>query len=94
MVLISTLLLKRHLPIITANPNLIKMFPKDSIFCAYKRFLNLKDVMVRADPYSIKPLKEVDQDLCCSDFMKRCDSCKNFVDHISSFDCFCKKKNA
>ena len=48
--------------------------------------------MVRAEPYSIKPLKEIDQDLGCSDFMKRCDSYKNFVDHISSFECFFKKK--
>ena len=37
-----------------------------------------------ADPY-IKPLKEVDQDPGCSDYMKRCDSCENFADHISPF---------
>ena len=38
--------------------------------------------MVRADLYSIKPLKEIDQDPGCSDCMKRCDSCKNYLDHI------------
>ena len=37
------------------------------------------------DPYSINPSREVDQD------MKRCDLCKNFVDHISSFECFATK---
>ena len=91
-VLTSTLLLKTHLPYITDNPNLAEMFAKHSIFCAYKRFPNLKDLMVRADPYSIKPLKEIDQDPGCSDCMKRCDSYKNFVDHISSFECFTQKK--
>ena len=62
------------------------------MFCAYKRFPNLKDLTVRAEPYSIEPLKEIDQDPGCSDCMKRYDSYKNFVDHISSFECFVKKK--
>ena len=48
--------------------------------------------MVRADPYGKKPVKEIDQDPGCSDCMKRCDSSKNFVDHISSFQCFATKK--
>ena len=41
-----------------------------------------------ADLYSMKPLKEIDQDPGCSEFKKRYDSCKFFVDHISSFECF------
>ena len=52
------------------------------MFCAYKRFPNLNDQMEHADPYSIKPLKEIDQNPGCSDCMERCDSCKNFVDHV------------
>ena len=48
--------------------------------------------MVLGDSYSIKPVKEIDQDPGCSDCMKRCDFCKNFVDHISSFECFAQKK--
>ena len=79
-------------PLGADNPNLAGMFPKDSMFCAYKRFPNLKELMVRADHYSIKPLKEIDQDPGCIDCMKRCDSCKNFVDHISSFKRFATKK--
>ena len=47
------------------------MFSKDSKFCAYKTFPNLRGIMVGADPYSIKPLKEVDQDPGCNDCMKR-----------------------
>ena len=48
--------------------------------------------MVRADSYSIKPLKEIDEDPGCSDCNKRCDFCKNFLDHISSFEYFTTKK--
>ena len=62
------------------------------MFCPYKRFPNLKDLMVHAYPYSIKPLKEIDQDPGSSGCMKRCDFCKIFVDHISSFECFATKK--
>ena len=86
-------IIKKHLHIIIDNPNLVEMFSKDSMFFAYKRFPNLKDLMVRADPYSIKPLKETDQDPGCSDCKKRCDSCKNYVDHVSSFECFATTKN-
>ena len=50
-------IIKKHLLIITNNPSLVEMFPKDSMFCAYKRFPNLKNLMVHADPQSIKPLK-------------------------------------
>ena len=65
------------------------MLLKDLIFCAYERFPNLKDIMVRADPCSIKPLKEIDQDPAWSYYMKRCDSCKSFLDDISSCVALC-----
>ena len=34
---------------------------------------------MRADPYSIKPLKEIDEDLGCSDWMEICDSNKTLL---------------
>ena len=42
--------------------------------------------MVHADPYGIKPLKEVYQDPGCSNCMKGCDSCKDFLTiyHLSN----------
>ena len=55
-------------------------------------FLNLRDLMMRADLYSIKTLKEVDEDPGYSDCMKLCGSSKNLVDHISSFKCFEAKR--
>ena len=64
-------IIKKHLPIIKDNTNLIEMFPKDSIFCTYKRFPTFRDLMVKNDPYKIKPLKEVLQDPGCRNCMKR-----------------------
>ena len=64
-------IIKRRLPVLTGNPSLIEMFPKDAIFCEYKTFPNLRDLMACADPYIIKPLKKVDQDPDCSDSTKR-----------------------
>ena len=43
--------------------------------------------MARADPYIIKPLKNIDQDPVYSGCVK-CDSYKNFVDKISSLKYF------
>ena len=62
------------------------------MFCPYKRFPNLKDLMVGVYLYSIKPLKEIDQHPGRGVCMKRIYSCKNSVDHISSFECFATKK--
>ena len=84
--------IKKNLPIVTESPNLVEMFPKFSMFCAYKRFSNLKDLIVRADLYIIKPLKEKDQNSGSSGCMKRYDSCKIFVDHVSSFEYIATKK--
>ena len=44
-------IIKKHPSIITDNLNLLDMFLKDSVFCAYQRFLNLSDLMMRADLY-------------------------------------------
>ena len=63
-------IITKHLPIIKDNHNLMEMFLKGSIFCTYKRFPSLRDLMVHSDLYSIKPLKEVHQDHCCSNCMK------------------------
>ena len=52
-------IIKKHIPIVTGNPNFVKMFTKNSMFYAYKRFPNLKYLMVLADPYCIKPLKNI-----------------------------------
>ena len=77
---------KKHVPIITDNPNLIEKFPKDSIFLAYKKFSNLKDLILGVDAYSLAPLKEIDEDRCCSYWIKKCDACKNLLTiyHLSN----------
>ena len=80
-------IIKSNAFIIEEYPALRVLFPKGSIIVANKRENNLKDLLVRGDPYNIK------QDLCgnvesgyvsCN---KKCDSCQNFVDvttHVTS----------
>ena len=63
------------------------MFPNDLTYCAHGIFPNLIHVMVSADTFSIKTLKEVDQDPRRSKFYEKMWR-KKFVDHISSFQYF------
>ena len=81
-------IISKHLPLLCESNTLKDAFPRESIFVAFKRFPNLKELMVRADPYS----REVDhsQDpnpgyVRCN--KRSCDSCDNFVDIVSSFKC-------
>ena len=77
--------IKKHLPIITDNPSSNEIFPNGSVFCKYERLPNLRDLIVRADFYTARPFKELDQDVGCISSKKRCNSCINIVDHMSLF---------
>ena len=48
--------------------------------------------MVQADPYSIRPVKQIHQDPVCISCKKRCNSCINFVNSLSSSECFSANK--
>jgi len=78
-------IINKHLDLINGSPILSKIFPAGSIVIANKRSKNLKELMVRADPYTSKdlPTEEPGYHPCG----KRCDSCNNFVDHVNSFKC-------
>ena len=76
-------IIKSNLHLLEDQPNLQELFPKGSIIVANKKESSLKDLLLRADPYSVK------DDLCdkrehgyvrCN---KGCDSCENFVDETS-----------
>ena len=57
---------------------------------AYKREKKLKELLTKADPYSI--IKNVDDEIhTCVPCKQRCDSCANFVVAESSFECFTTK---
>ena len=76
----------KYMPLISNCPALKNVFCKNSVVVAHKREKNLKDLLVRGDPYAIKS-DLLDKD---SNGYKRCknkcDSCDNFVqetDHIT-----------
>ena len=68
------------------------VFPENSIMVAHKRGKNLKDLMVRGDPYNIK------SDLTggsSGGYLKcgqKCDSCDNFVIPTDKIVCFATSK--
>ena len=62
-----------------------------SVFCLCKRFPSLRDLIVYDDPYSIRSLKEVDQNPGYISCKIRCNLCMKFVDHLLSTSCFATK---
>ena len=83
-------IINKHLDIIYDSPTLSKIFPRNSIMVANRTLKNLKQLMVRADPYS-NVEKGIDENpgyVSC----KKCDSCKNFVDSVDSFTCQATKR--
>ena len=72
-------IINRHLNLIKNSPFLHNIFPDGSILVVNKRCQNLKDLLVRGDPYNIKHnLTDIipHQYKPCG---KKCDSCDNFV---------------
>ena len=76
-------IVRKYLHLIQNNPKLNTLIPKGTILVANKREKNLKELLLRADPYNIK------SDLCNNNPSgyekcgKKCDSCINFVDETS-----------
>ena len=68
------------------------IFPSGSIMVANKRVQNLKELMVRGDPYNIK---SDSVDTSSTGYVKcgrSCESCNKFVDVVDSIKCFATKK--
>ena len=80
-------IINKHLPLINNHPELSKLFPKGSIMVANKRESNLKDLLCRSDPYSIKKDLTTTEDLGYIRCNKSCDSCDNFVQESSFITC-------
>ena len=70
----------KHVNILSES-SLKEVFPSESIFVAFKRLPNLKEQMVR---FTINTIKNIDAQ---PGYERSCDSCDNFVDHVSSFKC-------
>ena len=72
-------IIKSNLHIIENQPEIANLFPSGSIFVANKKENNLKDLLLRSDPYNIKEDLTSHQELGYIKFKKNCDSCNNYV---------------
>ena len=76
-------IINNHISLISTDPVLHDLFPNNSIMVAYKRESNLKDLLLRSDPYNVKSDLVNCQELGYVKCKKKCDSCNNFVDETS-----------
>ena len=81
-------IIKKHLPLLSHDPVLSQLFPAGSIRVACKRESNLKDLLLRADPYNIKNDLVDHSEKGYVGCGQKCDSCDNFVDVTPHVKCF------
>ena len=76
----SQRVIQRHVHLLRSSPELLEIFPSKSIFPAYHRTKNLKDILAPSkfggDGQINQAGKEMEGCLKCS---SRCDLCKNFL---------------
>ena len=73
-------IVKKHLPLLSNHPGLSTLYPPNSVLVANKRERNLKDLLMRADPYNLKVdlLDGGNKGFSKCD-ARRCDACANFL---------------
>ena len=70
------------------NSKVLKdLYPPAHTLVANKRENNLKELVLRADPYTIKSDCTDNSDHGYTRCNKRCDSCSNFVDEVTYVKC-------
>ena len=79
-------ILNKHLHLLHNTPTLKNIFPEDCIKTTSKRGSNLKELLTRADPYSIKP-DVMNSALGYVKCGRKCDSCNEFVREGNSIKC-------
>ena len=77
-------IVKKHKYLLLNNPASANVFKNTNIVVANKRCSNLKELMLRGDPYNIttSSIDDYNGYIKCN---KKCDSCMNFVIPCSSF---------
>ena len=80
-------IINKHYHLIKNTPNLQKLYPNGSILVANKRAENLKQLLVRGDPYNIIDDLAQNKDLGYKKCGKKCDSCNNFVNETTFVKC-------
>ena len=72
-----------HENILRTSATLNEIFPKGTFQVVNKREKNLKELVSRADPYTVKPIKAGEYKTCD----RVCDSCRTFVFGCTEFKC-------
>ena len=83
--------IKKHSHLLSGSPAARKVFP-NGVMVAYKREQNLKELLTRADPYTIKPAIT---DLTPGGYKhcsNKCDLCDNFVMEVDTIVSFATGK--
>ena len=76
-------IIKKHEHILRTSSTLNRLFPEGCFQVVSKREKNLKELITRADPYSVKPC-ELGSFKTCE---RTCDSCRTFVSDFTQFKC-------
>ena len=84
-------IVQKHLHLLENQPELKELFPKGSVITANKRENNLKNLLVRSNPYIMKNETNDEKGyIKCN--RKSCDSCDNYVDETSNIECHATKR--
>ena len=81
--------IKKHAHLLRSSPELLEIFPSKSIFPAYRRTKNLKDILAPSKFRGDNGANQAENEMggcfkCCT----RCDLCKNFLIQDSKFKSF------
>ena len=81
--------IQEHAHLLRSSPELLEIFPSKSIFPAYRRTKNLKDILAPSKFCGDSGVNQVERETGgCFKCSSRCDLCKNFLIQNSKFKRF------
>ena len=82
-------IIQKHAHLLTSSPELLEIFPSKSIFPAYRRTKNLKDILAPSKFCGNRGVDQAESETRgCFKCSSRCDLCKNFLIQDSKFKSF------
>ena len=81
-------IIKKHLPVLHSNQNMLENFPSNTINVTYKRGKNLRELISS----SLFPRVHSQHSSSSEKCHKRCDICTNFLVASAEFTCFATKR--
>ena len=82
-------IIQKHAHLLRSSPELLEIFPSKSIFPAYRRTKNLKDILAPSKFCENRGVDQAESETRgCFKCSSRCDFCKNFLIQDSKFKSF------